>query len=93
MWLLVTTLTQFYKVKEQAEQREIPNVQFEERSGTRKFHVGAKACAERDKEKRKNGGVPSGQDSIRIDLPLVKRKGLRKCMLLKSIIKSKLWQT
>lgn len=93
MWLLVTTLTQFYKVKEQAEQREIPNVQFEERSGTRKFHVGAKACAERDKEKRKNGGVPSGQDSIRIDLPLVKRKGLRKCMLLKSIINPKLWQT
>lgn len=45
MWLLVITLTQLYKVKEQAEQKEIPNVQFEERGGTRKFHVGAKACA------------------------------------------------
>ena len=56
IWLLVITLMQFCKAKGQAGQKDIQNVKFGEKEGTRKFNVGAKACAERDKEKQKNGG-------------------------------------
>jgi hypothetical protein len=69
---------QFCKAKGQAGQKDIQNVKFGEKEGTRKFNVGAKACAERDKEKQKNGGVPSGQGTIRLILQLVKKKGPEK---------------
>lgn len=39
---------QFYKEKEQAEQKEMQTVQLEKKGGTRKSNVGHKAYAERD---------------------------------------------
>lgn len=48
MWSLVVTLTQVYSEKEQAGKKELQNVQFGEKMNTRKFIIGAKACAEGD---------------------------------------------
>lgn len=48
MWSLVVTLIQVYNKKEQAGQKELQNVQFGEKMSTRKFIIGAKACAEGD---------------------------------------------
>lgn len=65
VWLLVITLLQVYNEKEQAGQKEIQNIQFVEKNITRKFKVGAKACAERDKKPdekwNKGNGYPWGK--------------------------------
>ena len=46
-WLLVITSTWVYNAKEQAGQREIQNVQFEEKDNTGEFNVTANACVKR----------------------------------------------
>ena len=48
MWLLVLTLTQIHKEKEQAELGEIQKAQFKEKEGTGKWN-GAKSCVLRHK--------------------------------------------
>lgn len=53
---------------------------FEVKRNTRKFNVGAKACAERDTinekpdMKRNKGRVPSKQDHTQLSFQLVERK-------------------
>jgi hypothetical protein len=49
VWLLIITLMQIYNEKEQAGQREIQNVQFEEKSRDRKCN-GVKSSVQEDKQ-------------------------------------------
>lgn len=44
------TVIQVYSIKEQVGQNKTQNVQYEEKRNTRKFTLGAKACARGDKE-------------------------------------------
>lgn len=58
---MITTLTQIYSEETQTGQREIQNVQFEEKKSIDKFKAGAKACVERDKGERSDtSGVKGG---------------------------------
>lgn len=50
VWLLVVTLMWVYNEKEKAGQEEKKKVEFEEKRGTRECNVGAKTCADIDKE-------------------------------------------
>lgn len=56
--------------KEQAGQKEIPNVQTRERKHTREFNDGAKACAERDSDpvRLKKESGPPRQDPTQLIL-------------------------
>ena len=49
LWLLVVSLTQIYHGKEQVGQRETQRGQLEEQKNTRKCNIGAKSCAQGDK--------------------------------------------
>lgn len=55
--LLVITLRQADSGKEQAGQKEVQSVVGGEKKNTRKFNVGAKVCAGRDKEKPDSKGI------------------------------------
>lgn len=97
--LLVITLMQVYNDKKQKGQKGIQNIQFEEKKGIGKFNVGAVSCAEREKEGWNKGSgtlrVRPHQDnpafrSRKSFRPLVKGRGLKGFLLLKSINKSKI---
>lgn len=67
-WLLLTICMQIHNKREQGGKKntkyKIQNVQFEENIGTRKFNVGTKACAERDR-KRPAGKWRRGRGVVR----------------------------
>lgn len=48
MWLLAISLMRIYNEREQVGQKEIKNVQFEDKKSTQKFNVETQVCAERD---------------------------------------------
>lgn len=72
----------------------IQDVQFEQKRSTRKFNVGTKACAKRERERGawretverevKREWCPQDTHTTQLPLQLMKAKGLRDFLLLKS---------
>lgn len=78
-----------YNEKEKVGQEEIQNVQFEEKRSTRKFHVRAKAYAERDEDIKKMSDPLKGRGALnsrphQLRFQFVKIKCLRNVLLQKN---------
>lgn len=77
------------------EQREIQNRWFEEEKITRKFNVGVKDCAGKDKEVIERSDLHWNKESAlrivltQLSFQLVKRRGLMNFLLIESDNKSK----
>ena len=85
MWLLV--VMHIYNEKEQAGQKEIQNVQFEEKNTNRNFNVGTLLCAERDKEKcnKESGSLRS----VKFDPEICEKKRTKELSVHKKFKKTK----
>lgn len=66
-------------MKKSKQSKRNKNVQFEEKKSTRKFHIGAKSCVDRNREKCNKRSVPLGKSAI-----WGQKKRLRNYMFLKS---------
>lgn len=66
LWMLLITIIQVYNEKGASRKKEIQNVQFDKKMSSRKFKVGAKACAKNDEKVKER---PDPQRNKRLSVP------------------------